>query len=694
MSTPGRRAFVAFLSGLWLLATPLLSVHAIDEAILHIDHVEGAGWHAADISVQVDWLGQGRAAVVLQGAYAVLPDPVGKVTDIRLECADAVLTAAEISCRDGMASARSKLLGKQRIPISFHRNGSDGRIETTLRNIRFAGGNFRLTASLGEERWSARLRGEGLSLQELSRQAIRLGYGVPELEGEGRLELRADLGGDTLQPGRAMLDVRLRDGTFSNADGSIAGEDVVLQCVAEIRPAASGWRVALDFSARQGAIYLQPLFVAVAGQPVTAQARFDWQHARRQLVLHELDYRHPDSLLFTAQGRMRFDDTPAFETLDVEIGAGSLPALYDTYLQPWLTQTAAGQLDTSGHVQATLRIRGGVPAMLSVAMQDVSIMDRNDLFGLERLNGRLNWSDSEQPESSQLSWQGGHLYRVALGASQVGLESVGNAVQLAGPATLPVLDGALQIDSFSLEYRGGRPPDWEFDGILTPVSMKQLTGALGWPEFGGKLSGVIPAVSYVDGELAMNGVLLVRVFDGVVTLRDLQMQDPLGLVPRLQVDARVENIDLEMLTGTFSFGRIEGRLGGHVDGLQLESWRPVAFDAEFATPPGDRSRHRISQKAVDNISNIGGGGVGGALSRSFLRFFEDFPYDRLGIRCRLENGVCEMGGVEPAARGYYLVKGRFIPPRLDVIGHANRVDWETLVSQIIAVTRQQQAVVE
>jgi hypothetical protein len=184
------------------------------------------------------------------------------------------------------------------------------------------------------------------------------------------------------------------------------------------------------------------------------------------------------------------------------------------------------------------------------------------------------------------------------------------------------------------------------------------------------------------------------VFEGQVTLRNLSLEQPFGLVPRLRVDARADNIDLETLTRTFSFGRIEGRLNGRIDGLDMESWRPVAFDAEFATPEDDSSRHRISQKAVDNISSIGGGGVGGALSRSFLRFFEDFPYDRLGIRCRLANGICDMGGVAPAANGYYLVKGRLIPPRLDVIGYADRVDWDTLIAQIMAVTVQQEVVVE
>jgi len=252
----------------------------------------------------------------------------------------------------------------------------------------------------------------------------------------------------------------------------------------------------------------------------------------------------------------------------------------------------------------------------------------------------------------------------------------------------------LGIDDFQLEFSEASPLRWQVSGLLEPVSLSQLSLALGWPKLAGKLSGIIPDVRYDNGNLEVGGILRMGVFDGEVTLRNLTLEQPFGLVPRLRVDARADNIDLETLTRTFSFGRIEGRLNGRIDGLDMESWRPVAFDAEFATPENDTSRHRISQKAVDNISSIGGAGVGGALSRSFLRFFEDFPYDRLGIRCRLENGICDMGGVAPATDGYYLVKGRFIPPRLDVIGYADRVNWDTLMAQIMAVTGQQDMLVE
>src|SRR5690606_3228033 len=160
-----------------------------------------------------------------------------------------------------------------------------------------------------------------------------------------------------------------------------------------------------------------------------------------------------------------------------------------------------------------------------------------------------------------------------------------------------------------------------------------------------------------------------------------RLEEPFGNWPRLYANIDLEALDLELVTSAFSFGRITGRLSGGIHGLQLFNWSPIAFDARLFTPPNDRSRHRISQRAVENIGSIGGGGAGvtAALSSGVLRFFDDFNYARLGISCRLENEVCHMDGVGPAPNGgYYLVQGRGLP-RINVIGNSRRVDWPRLV---------------
>jgi len=42
--------------------------------------------------------------------------------------------------------------------------------------------------------------------------------------------------------------------------------------------------------------------------------------------------------------------------------------------------------------------------------------------------------------------------------------------------------------------------------------------------------------------------------------------------------------------------------------------------------------------------------------------------------------------VAPAQSGYYLVQGRWLPPRLDVIGYASEVDWSSLLDRLKAIT--------
>ncbi|MGR9053308.1 MAG: C4-dicarboxylate ABC transporter, partial [Gammaproteobacteria bacterium] len=113
----------------------------------------------------------------------------------------------------------------------------------------------------------------------------------------------------------------------------------------------------------------------------------------------------------------------------------------------------------------------------------------------------------------------------------------------------------------------------------------------------------------------------------------------------------------------------------------------------LGTPTKDDSTHRISQKAVENLASIGGGGAADLVSRSFLRLFDTFGYDRLGLGCYLHDGVCQIMGVEPAKQGYYIVKGGGLP-RIDVIGYNPRIDWNVLLSRLARITVSSEAVVK
>jgi hypothetical protein len=689
-----RRVLAALLLASGLLAFAVLPGYAVDVVRLRLGTLEGAGWSAQAVSVELSWLDEGHAGLLLQTQHAMLPGGLGELSGVSLSCPRAQLTATEVHCAKGVLKAQSSVLGQQHIQIAFHYQLDSGRIDTELLGIRVYDGTLALTARLTESRWQLDASGKALSLPAVTRQLAAAGIALPVVDGSGQLDITARVSGIASQLREADVEIQLRAEEISDTDGSLAAEHLDASLHATVKTVASGMQVALELSGRQGALYVEPVFVQMPSQPLQLRARFDWLPAEQQLLLQSFSYIHPGSLQLEGSGHFSLAAEAPLRELQLEIRQAEFPSLYDTYLRPWLYGSMLADLDTSGQLRGTMAWQQGKLSQLFLEPLELSVNDREGRFALESMNGRVRWSDTAVPERSELAWSGGSIFRVALGASRFAFDSGSDFVHLAQPLEIPVLDGALGIDDFQLEFGEDEPLRWQVNGLLEPVSLSQLSLALGWPELGGKLSGVIPNVRYNNGNLVVGGILLIRVFDGEVTLRNLRLEQPFGLVPRLQVDARADNIDLETLTRTFSFGKIEGRLNGRIEGLEMESWRPVAFDAEFSTPEGDRSRHRISQRAVDNISSIGGGGMGGVLSRSALRFFEDFPYDRLGIRCRLENGICDMGGVAPAAEGYYLVKGRLIPPRLDVIGFADRVDWDTLIAQILAVTGQQEMRVE
>jgi len=235
------------------------------------------------------------------------------------------------------------------------------------------------------------------------------------------------------------------------------------------------------------------------------------------------------------------------------------------------------------------------------------------------------------------------------------------------------------VDALEVAAIGTPDMQWKFRGTVEPMSLAALTGALAWPAFGGTLGGDIPQVSYAGGVVTVDGSLDMAVFDGAVSVRRLRVADPFGVVPVLRADVDFRDLSLDALTSTFSFGNIQGKLEGRVHGLILKDWKPTAFDARFATPDDDDSRHRISQRAVENLASLGGAGA--VLSTTFLRLFEEFSYRRLGISCRLHNRVCDMDGVAPATRGYYIVEGGGLPPRIDVLGFNRRVDWDVLLGR-------------
>ena len=643
--------------------------------------VEAQDWTVKDAVLALD-LSTGEPKLALHVAHIQLGEQ--SLDAVKFDCQRFSLFSDRIDCPQARLDFSSEVLRAASLPASFSWQFSSRQLDATVDALPLAGGKAGLVFSLGPQAWQLGINLEQAGVAGLAALARQFSVAVPDAGYQG------DVSGSLSVKGSASVvetfDWQLQGHTlgYDNADGDQAAEGLQLSSRGHAQHRAGTWQVDVSLDALEGVLYSEPLYLEFTpAQPLKLSAELDWQQAAKLLTVRRLQFEQPKQARGSLSGSWQLDQSRLPESLQLKLDEAVLPAFYGTWLQPWLAGTAAGKLQTSGRLSGTLSLGSGALQAVRLDVDEVTLRESSGVFGVQDLTGTLHWGGQAERHETTLRWQSANIYKLAFGPAELALQTYGRHLELMQPLVVDLLDGQLHVDSFELG-QDGENFQWLLDGVLTPVSMHAFSSALGWIPLSGKLSGMIPRMRYDKGELTLGGVLLVQAFDGDITVRNLHIQQPFGLVPRLWADTRIDNLDLKTLTRTFDFGRIEGRLNGEVNQLYMEAWQTVAFDAWFRTPDDDDSRHRISQRAVDNISNIGGSGVGGVVSRGLMSFLEDFPYQRLGIRCRLENGVCNMGGVAdmPSGDGYYLVQGRMLPPRLDVVGFSREVDWVSLLDRL------------
>lgn len=579
----------------------------------------------------------------------------------RLRCPDLRLERSQIDCAAGTLEMGEK------VPLSFSYSGASHTLEMTLRPAPQE--SWRLHARFGKPASIFRV---AVDNGRLARLASWLPAAIPPVSA-GTLKGEMTYAGS----GRATASLAIEGLAFSDASGLHAGEKMgaSVEVQAEQRGGQWNWQGRLRWT--DGAVFWQPLFASGEGQVLSASGVLD---ARRLHV-------ERGSLALGAAGDFAFSasyDRTAGRVAAARITTSDMDvaAFYEKLLKPALQATALGDLRWDGRADIALEVKDGAVAAADLNLKRVSVEDKDRRFALFGVEGRVPWQ-RDQTTTARLGMAGGEMLRVPFGAVDLPLELRGMRLRVSR-LEIPVLDGRISIRDFA---SSGEGPEWHWrlSGDIAPISMQRLTAALGVPVMHGTLSAQIPTVSYQQSILKVDGALLFRVFDGEITARNLALERPLGRVPRLAADIDMRHLDLDLLTRAYSFGNITGRIDARISGLELANWQPVQFDARIASSAGDYPR-KISQAAVQNISALGGAGAAAAIQRSFLRFFEQFGYDKLGLSCKLRNNVCEMGGVEDAPQGYVIVKGGGIPA-ISVIGYNRQVDWQELVDRLKRITQ-------
>lgn len=665
-----------------LVIDALGAASAVDHVQLQVERLAGPGWQAEALSMQVTL----RETPADDGPLSI---ELGKLEllgirlrDVRLECASGAVRDTGLECRQaklvfvGQPDTRVALpvdlyLGRDRVHLQVHSPGMSG-VE------------FKARAAGEDGAWQAKS-----SYQLVDPKAIGtllrglLSTSAPDVEqGEAELELELSAEG-TKTRGAATL--RLRNLSFSDATGLNAGAELSASVDISFEGRAPHWQFRGSMVLQSGGLFVAPWFIAADPHPIWVEFSGSYHGDDKTLVMRTVSFDHPGVLKASAAITLGLAQTGVrIDALALNIPRQRADAVYASYVAPWMSARALGEFDIDGELALELDWQRMGPSALELGLDKLSAVDSEQRLGISDLSGVLHWGRGRSVDATRLRWGSVTLYAFELGGAELQGELHDSHFTLSEPLRVPVLDGAIEVAGLDIEHLLSSETAWRISGGLTPVSMHEVSRTLGWPEFSGTVSGTIPDAQYANGRLTLGGDVQMQAFDGDIVIHSLELEDPFGFLPKLGADVALNDISLGILTDTFSFGSIEGRLEGRIEDLVLEDWQPRSFDAWFATPEDDPSRHRISQRAVENLAEIGG--TGKVLSSTILRLFDKFSYARLGLRCRLRNGVCEMGGVEPAPQGYYIVKGGGFIPRIDVVGFNERVDWNTLVDRLKSAT--------
>ncbi|WP_405231727.1 hypothetical protein [Lentisalinibacter salinarum] len=668
---------------------------AVELLTLDIDEVTGAGWSADGIELRIlPGDGSGDIGASLRVQRLVLPEPIGELRDVTLRCDTVAINGTDYRCERGRALARRSPLDPHAFSLSGSYRPADGRLVLESPDLPWQGLTLRVSGQLADGGWTAAVEGADLDAATLYRALATTtslvspssaASAMPELEiaaGTAGFRLRAR--GENGDASRIDGTITLRDLSLANDSGSLAAEGLAVTLEAQVRMPESGGQ--LDYTVKLGAdageAYVEPAYFNLSASPLTLGSTGGLDPAGGPVRIDSFTLDHRDVLAASGAAVLRRGEEPALAQADVEITGATFPGVYTTYLQGFLTGTPLAKLETRGRVSGRVRLDDGRISALDLALDDLHADDAGRRLAIYGARGNVAWDGGPDagPRPSRLAWDGGFVYEAGFGAGTAAFSSMPDRITLQETLRVPVLDGALVVETFAAHGLTADEPAVEFDARLEPVSLAGITTALGWPALPGKLSGELPLLSVSEGAVTLGGSLVARVFDGTARISELRIEQPFGANRRTSGEVTLDNLDLALVTDVFTFGRITGRLDGAIRSLEMLQGRPIAFDARFYTPADDESPHRISRRALSNISEIAGSGTA-ALSAGFLGLFDEFRYDSLGIRCVLEGDVCNMSGVQAAQQGYYLVKGSGLP-RIDVIGHSREVNWPRLVAQI------------
>ncbi|MGJ8663554.1 MAG: hypothetical protein ACSHWU_07885 [Marinicella sp.] len=339
-----------------------------------------------------------------------------------------------------------------------------------------------------------------------------------------------------------------------------------------------------------------------------------------------------------------------------------------------------GKSGMSGGLVFSAETNESVFDQWSLKFDDYYFLNEARKIAVEALNGEITWYKNQNGPDSSLSWQHLLMAGLPIETAAIVFNFSQDKFNLVGSQEFPVFDGSIVLQELLVENLFSEFIDMSLNASLVPISLKLITEKMGWPIMAGTISGEIPGMVKKGSAIKFLGALNLKVFNGQMQVDNLSMERLFGVAPVIAADVMFNDFDLSLLTETFGFGLITGNLSGTVNKLRITNWKTDRLDAEVYTVKTKGVKQIISQRAIENISSLGG--ISGAISKTFLRFFDDFKYKQIRLSCKLHNSVCRIGGIKNQNNQFVMVEGGGIP-KINIVGFVRSINWEEFIDRLL-----------
>lgn len=257
-----------------------------------------------------------------------------------------------------------------------------------------------------------------------------------------------------------------------------------------------------------------------------------------------------------------------------------------------------------------------------------------------------------------------------------------NALLFREDISIPVFGGEVALMDVTYNHLFSPERSLSLSIDITGVDLEKASTALAMPRLSGNLSGSIPEAKFTGSSLSADGEIILRLFEGAVSLHNFSINNFLGKVPSVKTSVDIKEINLGGLTGAFEFGNITGIISGYINDLVITDGQAEQFDASIESIRRKGAQQWISVEALENISVLGSGSSTSILNRGIYSLFKRYRYDKIGVKGSLRNDNLLLSGIKGEGGKQYLVKGGIFPPKVNVISYTQNISFQDMVKRL------------